>query len=136
MHEVWVARHLVELACEHAASEGATRVRRVRVRLGVLSGLVKPLSFCFAAACRGTPAEGAILDIDEVPLRVFCPACREAKSPPSLYSFRCPTCGTPTPQVLTGREMQLVSLELEGEHAPRRPRAGKERASMPTAPRV
>jgi len=34
------------------------------------------------------------------------------KTPAALYNFRCPDCGRPTPKVLTGREMQLVSIGL------------------------
>jgi len=126
MHELSIARNLIELASEHAGREGADRIRRVRVRLGVLSGLLRPLHFCFAAAARGTPCEGAILEIEEVPLTVLCPRCDEVKAPQSLYGFRCPDCGSPTPKVVTGREMQLVSLELEaGEAVPLPPDGGR-----------
>ena len=134
MHELSIARCLIDLACEHAVQQGGTRVRRIRVRLGVLSGLLKPLYFCFGAASRGTLCEGAILEIEEVPLTVMCPSCEEVKAPRSLYSFRCPTCGAPTPEVVTGREMQLVSLELESNAATAavRPRTTRSRraASM------
>lgn len=81
--------------------------------MGVLSGFRRALYFCFDAASRGTLCEGAALDIEEIPLTVFCHTCAEVKSPPSLYNFRCPSCGMPTPKVVTGREMQLVSLALE-----------------------
>jgi Zn finger protein HypA/HybF involved in hydrogenase expression len=53
-----------------------------------------------------------VLHIDEVPLSVMCGHCQAVKTPSGLYNFRCPDCGRPTPKVLTGREMQLVSIEL------------------------
>ena len=114
MHELSIAQSLIELACEHASDQGATRVTKIQVRLGVLSGLLRPLYFCFNLAARGTLCEDAILEIEEVPLTVLCPQCNAAKRPPTLYSFRCPTCGSPTPKVLSGREMQLVSLVVAG----------------------
>ena len=114
MHELSIAQSLVELACEHARREGATRVAAIRVRLGVLSGLQKPLAFCFSAVARNTLCAGARLDIDEVALTLACPSCRTARRPSGPYSFRCSVCGSPAPRVITGREMQLVSLELEG----------------------
>jgi len=127
MHELSVAQSLIELACEHAARQGAGRVRRVRVRLGVLSGLLRPLYFCFAAASRGTLCEGAVLEIEEVPLTVLCPRCETVKTPHTHYNFRCPSCGTPTPEVVTGREMRLVSLELEApETTPAAPHTADE----------
>lgn len=113
MHELSIAKSLIELACEHARGEGARKVSRISVRLGSQSVVMRSLFFCFDSATKGTLCEGAVLDIEEIPLSAFCPACDEAKLLPSRTSFRCPDCGTPTPKVLTGREMQLVSLNLE-----------------------
>jgi hydrogenase nickel incorporation protein HypA/HybF len=112
MHELSIAGALVDQVREHAAKSGAARVTRISVRMGVLSGIAKALHFCFPSAARGTLCEGATLHIEEVPLTVFCPCCHEVKTPAALYNFRCPDCGRPTPKVLTGREMQLVSIEL------------------------
>ena len=122
MHELSIATALVDQVCEHAAGRGAERVAKISIRMGVLSGVVKALYFCFPAASRNTLCDGAILHIDEVPLTVLCTFCREVKKPAALYNFRCPDCGRPTPKVLTGREMQLVSIELvpgKGDEAPR-----------------
>ena len=110
MHELTVANSLIELAADHAARYGARRVTRIRVRLGVLVGLMRALHFCFAPACRGTLCENAVLDIDEVPLTVHCPACDAVKAPRARYNFRCPDCGTPTPRVVTGREIRRRGL--------------------------
>ena len=52
------------------------------------------------------------MNIDEVPLTVMCTYCDAVKTPAALYNFRCPDCGRPTPKVLTGREMQLISIGL------------------------
>jgi len=113
MHELSIAKSLIELACEHARAEGARKVTCISVRLGSQSVVMRSLYFCFDSATKGTICEGAELDIEEVPLSAHCPACNEAKLLPSRTSFRCPDCGTPTPKILTGREMQLVSLNLE-----------------------
>ncbi len=112
MHELSIATSLIELACEHARKQNAGRVRRIKIRLGELSGLMRPLYFCFSYASKGTCCENAILEIEEVSLTVMCPRCDEVKTPDSRYSFSCPTCSTPTPEVVTGREMQLVALEV------------------------
>jgi hydrogenase nickel incorporation protein HypA/HybF len=112
VHELSVATSLVELACDHAARQGASRVSRVVVRIGVLQHVARSLYFCFGTVARGTACEGAELEIEEVGLTVECPSCREEKRPRGLYSFRCPDCGAPTPRVLTGRELQLVAIAL------------------------
>lgn len=117
MHELSIASALVDQVCEHAAGSGAERVASVSIRMGALSGISRALHFCFPSASRGTLCEGAILHIDEVPLTVMCIHCEAVKAPAALYNFRCPDCGRPTPKVVTGREMQLVSIELVAPHA-------------------
>ena len=113
MHELTIANSLVELASAHAAERGARRVTAISVRMGVLCGIGRSLYFCFDPASRGTLCEGARLSIEEVALSVRCDHCDETKVPRALYNFRCPDCGYPTPKVITGREMELVSIELD-----------------------
>ena len=113
MHELALARALIEMVDDYAHSHGARRVTRVRVRLGVLSAMTRALHVSFRAASRSTSCEGAVLDIEEVPLTVYCRFCDDVKSPSGPYNFRCPQCGHATPRVVTGREMQLVSIGLE-----------------------
>jgi hydrogenase nickel incorporation protein HypA/HybF len=117
MHELSIATSLIELAADHAARQGAVRVARVGIRVGVLQHIARSIAFCFDLAARGTPCEGALLDIEEVELTVRCPACNEVKHPRGRYNFRCPDCGSATPIVVTGRELQLVSITLSPDPA-------------------
>ena len=112
MHEMTIATTLVDQVCHQAEILGATRVAEINLRMGVLNGIARSLYFCFPSASRNTLCEGAYLNIDEVPLTVLCTYCEAVKTPAALYNFRCPDCGRPTPKVLTGREMQLVSIGL------------------------
>lgn len=118
MHELSIAESLIDLVCDHARREGAVRVRAINLRLGELSGFRRALYFCFEAVARGTACEGARLAIEEVPLTVRCGHCDAVKRPRTRYTFRCPTCGMPTPEVVTGREMQVISIELDFAAAP------------------
>ncbi len=112
MHELALAKSLTDLVDEYAVQQGVAKIRQINIRLGELSAMSRALHFCFGSASRGTSCENAILNIEEVPLTVFCDACDETKIPGSRYTFRCPDCGLPTPNVVTGREMQLSSIEL------------------------
>jgi hydrogenase nickel incorporation protein HypA/HybF len=115
MHELTLANSLVDLASDYAKTNGAQRVAAITIRLGVLCGIGRALYFCFEPAARGTPCEGASLSIIESPLSVLCANCGEPKTPRTPRNLRCPDCGRPTPKVLTGREMELMSIEIEGE---------------------
>ncbi len=113
MHELALARSMIELVEEYATENNCARVKRVHVRLGQLSAMTRALYFCFRSASRGSCCEGATLCIEEIPLTVKCSFCDDVKQPSGRYNFRCPDCGRPTPEVVTGREMQLVSIELD-----------------------
>ena len=66
MHEVGLARRLLAMALERAGQEGARRVRGLTVRVGRSAG-VSPsaLTAHLALLARGTPAEGARLEVEE-----------------------------------------------------------------------
>ena len=113
MHELALARSLIELVDDHAARNNATRVKRINIRLGRMSAMTRALHVCFSSAAKGSSCEDAILHIDEVPLTVFCSTCEAVKTPSGPYNYRCPDCGMPTPKVVTGREMELTSIELD-----------------------
>jgi|AP82_1055514.scaffolds.fasta_scaffold299087_1 hydrogenase nickel incorporation protein HypA/HybF len=113
MHELSIARSLIDLASEYAEQQEATKIEEIYVRLGVLSGMLRPLHFCFVSAAKGTACEGASLDIEEVPITVRCPRCDETKAPVNRYSLRCPDCFETSLKIVTGREMQLVGIKVK-----------------------
>ena len=113
MHELSIAMGIVDAAADEAKQRGV-QVSAVHLRLGLLSGVVKDaLLFSYEVACQDTPLEGSKLIIEEVPVAVFCPQCREKKVLASMQSFRCPECGTPSGEVLQGKELEVFALEVE-----------------------
>ncbi|HVX62612.1 MAG TPA: hydrogenase maturation nickel metallochaperone HypA [Pirellulales bacterium] len=113
MHELSIACSLIDTACEAAAREGDVRVTKLTLRVGALSGIVKEsLLFCFEQAAEGGACEGAALEIEEVAVTAMCPRCQEPKKLADYSRFCCPECGTPTPQIVSGQELELVSLEI------------------------
>lgn len=116
MHELSIAMSLIDAACEEAERLGNVRVEALHLRLGALSGVVRDaLEFSFDLAAAGTAIEGARLQIEEVPVTVLCNSCSAERELPSLQSFRCPVCGTETPDVVRGRELELVSMAVMDE---------------------
>jgi Zn finger protein HypA/HybF involved in hydrogenase expression len=61
----------------------------------------------------GTPLEGSLLIVKEVPIEVYCPSCRMPKTLKSMQLFCCPDCGTQTPEVIHGKELTVTALELK-----------------------
>ena len=114
MHELSIAMSMIEMATEEAAKRGGVQVNAVHLKLGPLSGVVKEaLLFSYEVACQGTPLEGSQLLIEDVPVVVYCPTCQAERTPVSLQQFCCSDCDTPTPQVLQGKELEVVALEIQ-----------------------
>lgn len=115
MHEVSIADSCLKLAFERARDAGGKSITRLTLRIGRLSGVVpEALSFAFECLTEGTMAQGAAVDIEDVPVVARCPECVREFEPTDMV-FACPDCGRPSPEIIHGREMQLVSMEIEGE---------------------
>ena len=113
MHELSIALSIVAMAEEEARGRGV-QVNAVHLKLGTLSGVVKEaLLFSYDLACEGTALEGSHLLIEEVPTVVYCPACRAERTLDSVQRFCCSVCDSPTPEVVRGRELEVVALEIK-----------------------
>lgn len=113
MHELSLARGVVELVEEHVPAERRADVRAVRLRAGALAGVVADsLQFCFEAVVAGTPLAAAHLEIESPPLRLGCGVCG-ARSELETLRLCCPACGSTAVEVLSGSELDVTEVELE-----------------------
>jgi hydrogenase nickel incorporation protein HypA/HybF len=113
MHELSIAVGIVEAVEEEAAKQGSARVEIVFVRLGRLSGIVKEaLLSSYDLACQGTSLEGSRLDIEEIPVVIYCTDCAAQHSLRSLQCFYCPVCGSQSTEIRHGRELEIRALEV------------------------
>jgi hydrogenase nickel incorporation protein HypA/HybF len=113
MHELSIALSIVDLAAAEAERQGG-RVAAVHLRLGPLAGVVKEaLLAAYALARENTPLAGAALVVEDVPLVGYCGACDAERPLPSAWQLCCPECGAPTAEIVRGREMEVVALEVE-----------------------
>jgi hydrogenase nickel incorporation protein HypA/HybF len=114
VHELSIAQALVEAAETAAREAGGTRVTCVRVTIGAWSGIAADaLRFSYDVATDGTMLAGSTLEISEQPLVVACPTCACDVELPGVQALQCPACGTPTGVIRKGREMDLMSLDIE-----------------------
>jgi len=113
MHELSIMEGALESALQEARRAGARQVHAMTLRIGTLSGVVpEALRFAFDALAPGTEAEGAQLVIESVPARFWCEDCKQEFSAADLFP-ECPECSRPSTELRAGREMELVSMEIE-----------------------
>lgn len=116
MHELSIAMSIVEMAEEESDRRGGARILAVHLRLGLLTGVMKEaLVSSYEIACEDTALAGSRLVIDEVPVEIFCETCEGRQQVRSIQWFCCPVCGTPTVEVVQGKELEVVALEVEDE---------------------
>ena len=112
MHELGIANEILGVALSEADRHAAKKVTSIRLRVGVLRAIEpENLSFLFGHLARGTPAEGALLEIVEEPVRVECASC--GVSDALTFSFECPRCKGPDISVTGGDTLSILSLDID-----------------------
>ncbi|MGE5193842.1 MAG: hydrogenase maturation nickel metallochaperone HypA [Deltaproteobacteria bacterium] len=113
MHELSIAMSIIDIAAAEAERRGA-RIEAVHLKVGALSGVVtEALASAYELARENSPVAGARLVIEEVPVVIYCDVCRSEQPILSIQEFCCPQCGAFTANVVRGRELEVVALELE-----------------------
>jgi hydrogenase nickel incorporation protein HypA/HybF len=113
MHELSIAMSIVELAEEEAERRGV-QIHAVHLKLGALSGVVKAaLLSCYEMACENTSLQGSQLVVEDVAVVIFCSSCQAERPINSVQLFCCPECGTPSAEIVRGKELEVVALEIQ-----------------------
>lgn len=101
------------MAGKVAAQNGLVRITRVVVAVGGLSG-VEPasLEFAFQVLSKGSPAEGAELALQLVPILAQCGRC-ESQYAAEPDDLACPNCEGGRVEILQGRELTLLTITGE-----------------------
>lgn len=114
MHELSIAMSIVEMAEEESNKRGGVPVLAIHLKLGRLAGVVKEaLLSSFELARAGTSLAESRLEIEEVPIEVYCSICKAPRTLEAMQWFVCPECNNPVSELLHGRELQVVALEID-----------------------
>jgi hydrogenase nickel incorporation protein HypA/HybF len=112
MHELSIAMSILDVAGEEAERRGV-QVLAVRLKLGPLSGVIKEaLLSAYEMAREDSLLPESELIIEEVPIVVHCLNCERDVPAESIQQICCSICGTPTPDVVSGRELEVTGLEV------------------------
>jgi len=114
MHELSIARSVVDLAVQAAQDDRATRIMRVGLRVGAFAGVdAGALDSAFTVARLGTLAEEAVLQIDTVPLICHCAGCGIDFDVDDRHGVAlCPQCGAASGDIRQGMELEVSFVEV------------------------
>ncbi len=112
MHEFGIAGEILNVVYSEAAKHEAKKVTVVKVRVGVLRGIVpENLRFLFESLAMGTIAEGAPLVIEEEPVVIECGECGTTEA--GAMTWECSACKSPRISVRGGDSLRIVSIDLD-----------------------
>jgi hydrogenase nickel incorporation protein HypA/HybF len=110
LHELSIAESVVRIASRQADGR---RVTKVQMKVGYLRQVVpSALTFGFGLLAEGTPAEGAELEMEQIPAEGRCRSCG-VESRLGSFPLQCGTCGGFDLEIFKGEELMVESLELE-----------------------
>ena len=129
MHEYGLVEAVVGHALEACRGQRDFQAVCVRIRVGEFAFAAREsLATAFQILSRGTPLEGARLDIQEVPGSARCESGGfegsaadlgpEVSDPPAL--FLCPGCGSPL-LITAGAGVTLTEVQLQDRRGSRNP---------------
>ncbi|MDI6766473.1 MAG: hydrogenase maturation nickel metallochaperone HypA [Bacteroidota bacterium] len=112
MHEMSIAQNIIEIVKEHVPKEANEKVKRIRLKIGELSGVVPDsLLFCFDILKNGSALGNVSVEIEHVPITARCRSC-DKTSQLEYGVFFCTSCHSSDIELLTGKELNIVDIEL------------------------
>ncbi|MEN2985538.1 MAG: hydrogenase maturation nickel metallochaperone HypA [Thermodesulfovibrionaceae bacterium] len=118
MHEVSIASELIRVATLECNKNGYNKISSIKVAIGKATGVMpEALLFAFNVLKEGTAAESAILVIEEIPIKGFCEKCKkEFEGNNSYIVFQCPFCESFSVNVVSGKELNIIEMEVSDEN--------------------
>ena len=112
MHEMSLAEGIRSIVIDQARAHGFARVTVLRLEIGRFAGVEKPaLDFAFDVVMRGSPAEGARMEMIDLPGRALCYDCMKTVEIADRLA-PCPDCGGGKLIPNGGDEMRIKDMEV------------------------
>ncbi|MDK1024788.1 MAG: hydrogenase maturation nickel metallochaperone HypA [Gammaproteobacteria bacterium] len=117
MHELQVTEQILEIALKHVEGQDVSRIVNIHLRIGDLTDLEGEwIQHYFDYLSKGTLAENAKLEIEQVPIVLACEDCGAhfKVTKHELGEAKCPECQDDEPnfRMISGREYTVMNLEV------------------------
>jgi hydrogenase nickel incorporation protein HypA/HybF len=113
MHEVAIAREILDVVEKTARENNAEKVTLVKLRIGSFTSIVQDaLDFALEALKPETLAREALFEVESVALCARCPGCGQDYPNMEDFHFICLECGGNL-EIVAGRELEIVAIEVD-----------------------
>lgn len=115
MHELAVTKSILEVVLKKQEEAGATKILAITIDAGEMRNLEEEwVQRYFERSSQGTPAEGAIIHVNRIPLVFHCDDCN-ADFSSDIHrrgAITCAYCGGDNYDIKTGRELTIRNMEF------------------------
>ena len=115
MHEYSIVEGVLDSVIPAAEKAGADRIVCVRLRVGDMTEVVQEsLDFMWGICCeqRDPMVEGCRLEVEYVYPRSACLKCGH-EFEHDRFHLKCPECGSASTMLLSGRELEIASMDVD-----------------------
>jgi hydrogenase nickel incorporation protein HypA/HybF len=113
MHELSIATNVIEFAEEFAREHQTTKINRIELEVGLLSGIViDSLKFALKFSVKKTVLEHAEIVITVIPGKAKCGNCNTVFDLVD-WSTACPACKSTDFGIIDGKELQITSIFID-----------------------
>lgn len=119
VHEVGITQTLLSIVLEKAKEKKASKISEISINVGELTNTVPDcIEFYFDIISKDTVAEGAKLKFKMIPVTARCSSCRTVHQVENMV-FVCPDCSAFLVEVLSGKELEISKIKMDGIRARR-----------------
>ena len=112
MHELSIAMGIVKIAEDETRKAGARSVELIELEIGRLAGIeLDSLEFVWPVAVEGTVLNKADKKINVIDGLARCMDCQQQFKLEQVYDC-CPACGSGLKEVIKGKELRVLALEV------------------------
>ena len=116
MHELPITQNILEIALRHGNQAQAQKITCLHLAIGQLSSVLDDsVQFYWDMIAEGTIAEGARLNFKRIPALLECQECGQTYMLEGNQLDGCPACESIQVKIVSGKEFQLESIEIENE---------------------
>ena len=115
MHELPIVKEVLKAVLRVAEEEKATKILKVTLEIGDMHDLIDEWVIkYFVFASKGTPAEGARMEIRRLPVICRCKTCQELFTARfrQINTVKCPVCGSESFSFVSGDELRIDQVEF------------------------
>ena len=132
MHEMAICETICKVIEREALKKGISSVKTAKLRVGKMEAFEKAtLELCLKTLNSQVLNVKTVFEIEEVPVTLKCSSCNKtytdsrfddanfahqtAHAAAFYLAPHCPSCDCDSSEIITGKEMELVSIEGSGE---------------------